>query len=83
MLPFSRCAAGRPSLPACVDRVRERYARGERLVAPLLGFPGVTQSGTNIKVAQQNHGGHYRVRRRRWNGWCAGTWRRCGVNLAA
>jgi len=43
------------------DRVRERYARGERLVAPLLGFPGVTQSGTNIKVAQQNHGVHYRV----------------------
>lgn len=40
---------------------RQAYDRGQRLVAPLMGFPGVTPAGTSIKVAQQNHGTHFEV----------------------
>lgn len=43
------------------DRARIRYERGERLVAPLLGFPGVTLAGSEIKLAQQNYREHFRV----------------------
>jgi len=32
-----------------------------RLMAPLMGFPGVVLTGTNIKLAQQNYGLHYEV----------------------
>jgi uroporphyrinogen decarboxylase len=41
--------------------VREAAARGRRLVAPLVGFPGLTLTGGTIKLAQQNYGEHYRV----------------------
>ena len=37
------------------------YKRGQRLVAPLMGAPGVGMIGTNIKVAQQNHWMHFRA----------------------
>ncbi|MDZ7836580.1 MAG: uroporphyrinogen decarboxylase family protein [Actinomycetota bacterium] len=37
------------------------YQQGKRLVAPLLGFPGVELTGSNIKLAQQNFGEHYRA----------------------
>lgn len=40
------------------------YAEGRRLVAPLMGFPGVELSGSNIKLAQQNYGEHFRAIRR-------------------
>ena len=40
---------------------RQAYERGKRLVAPLMGFPGIGMVGTNIKVAQQNHGMHFRA----------------------
>ncbi|MGC9329439.1 MAG: uroporphyrinogen decarboxylase family protein, partial [Candidatus Hinthialibacter sp.] len=43
------------------DRARVRYERGERLVAPLLGFPGVSLAGSEIKLAQQNFREHFRV----------------------
>ncbi len=38
-------------------------ARNEerRLVAPLVGFPGLNMTGCTIKLAQQNYGEHYRV----------------------
>ena len=32
-----------------------------RLVVPLLGFPGLTMTGSTIKIAQQNYGEHFRV----------------------
>lgn len=40
-------------------------ARNERrrLVAPLVGFPGLNITGCNIKLAQQNYGEHFRVMR--------------------
>jgi len=43
------------------DLTREAYEEGRRLVAPLLGLPGVRLSGTNVKLAQQNASEHFRV----------------------
>jgi uroporphyrinogen decarboxylase len=37
------------------------FADGRRLVAPLVGFPGVEMTGSTIKVAQQNFGEHYKA----------------------
>lgn len=37
------------------------YRQGKRLVAPLLGFPGIPMVNSNIKLAQQNYGEHYKV----------------------
>ena len=39
----------------------QAFAQGKRLVAPLMGFPGIGMIGTNIKVAQQNHWMHFRA----------------------
>jgi len=44
--------------------VQEKYKEGERLVAPLLGFPGVELIDSNIKVAQQNSCEHFKVIKR-------------------
>ena len=41
--------------------VQEKYRKKKRIVAPLLGFPGVELTGSNIKIAQQNYGEHYKV----------------------
>ncbi len=43
------------------DRAYVKYERHERLVAPLLGFPGVNIADTEIKLAQQNYLEHFRV----------------------
>lgn len=43
------------------DRARQAYAEGRRLVAPLMGFPGVEMIGSSIKIAQQNYGEHYKA----------------------
>ena len=43
------------------ELVQEKYRKKERIVAPLLGFPGVELVGSNIKIAQQNYGEHYKV----------------------
>ena len=43
------------------DLTRKAYREGRRLVAPLLGLPGVRLSGTNVKLAQQNASEHFRV----------------------
>jgi uroporphyrinogen decarboxylase len=40
---------------------KEAFIRGKRLIAPLMGFPGVEFIGTNIKLAQQNYGLHYKA----------------------
>lgn len=37
------------------------YSEGKRLVAPLVGFPGVNLVGTSIKLAQQNCCEHMKV----------------------
>ncbi len=34
---------------------------GRRLVAPLIGFPGLNMTGCTVKLAQQNYGEHYKV----------------------
>ena len=44
-----------------VKLTHQYYKKGKRLVAPLLGFPGVELTGSNIKLAQQNFGEHYKV----------------------
>jgi len=41
--------------------VREAYEDDRRLVAPLIGFPGLKLIGSNIKLAQQNYGEQYRA----------------------
>ena len=42
-----------------LKKVREAYSNGRRLVAPLMGFPGLQMIDSNIKVAQQNYGIHF------------------------
>lgn len=37
------------------------YDEKRRLVAPLIGFPGVRMTGTSIKLAQQNYSEHFKV----------------------
>jgi uroporphyrinogen decarboxylase len=42
-------------------RTKEAFKQKKRLIAPLMGFPGVELIGTNIKLAQQNYGLHYKA----------------------
>jgi len=44
-----------------IDLVNSYYSENKRLVAPLLGFPGVKMAGSSIKLAQQNHEEHFKV----------------------
>lgn len=41
--------------------VGQAQREGRRLVAPLMGFPGLSMTGCSIKLAQQNYGEHYKV----------------------
>ncbi len=43
---------------------RHAYEEGKRIVAPLMGFPGVELIGSNIKLAQQNFGEHFKAIRK-------------------
>ena len=43
--------------------VRDAYTAGRRLVAPLMGFPGLQLTGSTVKLAQQNYLEHYKVLR--------------------
>lgn len=43
------------------DLTKEVFEQGKRFVAPLMGFPGVEIIGSNIKLAQQNCGEHYKA----------------------
>jgi len=47
--------------PALPELCKKAYKQGRRLVAPLVGFPGVEMTGTTIKLAQQNYGEHYKA----------------------
>ena len=40
---------------------RIEHEKGKRIVAPLVGFPGVDLTGSNIKLAQQNFGEHFKT----------------------
>jgi len=44
-----------------VNIANKYYEQGKRIVAPLVGFPGVSMIGSSIKLAQQNYGEHYKV----------------------
>lgn len=44
-----------------VKMVRKATEEKRRLVAPLLGFPGLNLTGCNIKLAQQNYYEHFKV----------------------
>jgi uroporphyrinogen decarboxylase len=44
-----------------LDSVKFFYSENKRLVAPLLGFPGVKMAHSSIKLAQQNHEEHFKV----------------------
>ena len=41
-------------------KVQDAYSKGQRLVAPLMGFPGLQMINSNIKIAQQNYGVHFK-----------------------
>ena len=41
----------------CIDS----YHKGKRLVAPLIGAPGVQLINSNLKIAQQNYGIHFKA----------------------
>lgn len=43
---------------------KDKHKNGERIVAPLLGFPAVKEAKTTIKLAQQNADEHMKVIRR-------------------
>jgi uroporphyrinogen decarboxylase len=43
---------------------KQAYEEGKRIVAPLMGFPGVELTGSNIKLAQQNFGEHFKAIKR-------------------
>lgn len=43
------------------DKVLQAYGEGRRLVAPLLGFPGLSITNCTIKLAQQNYGEHFKT----------------------
>jgi len=43
---------------------KQAYEEGKRIVAPLMGFPGVELTGSNIKLAQQNFGEHFKAVRK-------------------
>lgn len=42
------------------DRLEQAKQEGQRLVVPLVGFPGLNMTGCTIKLAQQNYGEHYK-----------------------
>ncbi|MDM7925901.1 MAG: uroporphyrinogen decarboxylase family protein [bacterium] len=42
-------------------RIQAAREKNQRLVAPLLGLPGLKLVGTSVKIAQQNFGKHFEV----------------------
>jgi len=44
-----------------IEVVYNAYEEKRRLVAPLVGFPGVRITGSTIKLAQQNYGEHFKA----------------------
>ena len=44
-----------------LNLVNSSYSERRRIVAPLIGFPGVKMAHSSIKLAQQNHEEHFKV----------------------
>ena len=44
-----------------LNSTREAFRAGRRVVAPLVGFPGLSMTGGSIKLAQQNYGEHFKA----------------------
>ena len=44
-----------------IDLANSFYSENRRIVAPLIGFPGVKMAHSSIKLAQQNHEEHFKV----------------------
>jgi uroporphyrinogen decarboxylase len=44
-----------------VEALARAQADGRRIVAPLVGFPGLNMTGCTIKLAQQNYGEHFKA----------------------
>jgi uroporphyrinogen decarboxylase len=44
-----------------IDLANSFYSENSRLVAPLIGFPGVKMAHSSIKLAQQNYEEHFKV----------------------
>ena len=44
-----------------LQAVKNAYAEGRRLIVPLVGFPGLSLTGSTIKLAQQNYREHFTV----------------------
>lgn len=47
--------------PTLLELTHQAHAERRRLIAPLMGFPGLRLTGGTIKLAQQNYGEHYRA----------------------
>jgi uroporphyrinogen decarboxylase len=43
------------------EKLRQAREEGRRVVAPLVGFPGLNLTRCSIKLAQQNYGEHFKV----------------------
>jgi len=43
------------------EKMNKAEEEGRRLVIPLVGFPGINMTNSTIKLAQQNHGEHFRI----------------------
>ena len=41
--------------------VKKAQNEKRRLIAPLIGFPGLNLTGCTVKLAQQNYGEHFKV----------------------
>ena len=44
-----------------LKEVQKAYSNNQRLISPLMGFPGLPLVNSTIKLAQQNYGEHYKV----------------------
>jgi uroporphyrinogen decarboxylase len=44
-----------------IEHCQDAYKKGKRLVAPLMGAPGVKLINSSIKIAQQNYGIHFKA----------------------
>ncbi len=41
-----------------IEKIHYKYQQGQRLVAPLLGFPGIKMTNSSVKISGQNYKAH-------------------------
>jgi uroporphyrinogen decarboxylase len=61
MSPFYYHHINHDLVKTLLSKVQESYQNGQRLVCPLMGFPGLRIINSTVKLAQQNYGEHYKV----------------------